>query len=349
MRIWIDLDNTPHVPFFVPVIEELERRGHQVVLTARNAFQTCELADRMGLSYARIGRHHGKNPVMKVAGLLWRSAQLLPFYLRERPDIAVSHGSRAQVLLCDLLRVPTVMLTDYEYARTLPLVWPRWIILPDVLSGSELAGKVTQTMCYRGLKEDVYTPRFNPDPSVLSQLGLNGGETIVVVRPPADEAHYRNPDSDVLLAELMSRLSQTAGIRTVLLPRNDHQTRLLRARHPDWFLGARTVVPPQVIDGLNLMWFSDLVVSGGGTMNREAAALGIPVYSIFRGKLGAVDRNLERDGRLVVIRTPEEVWTRIALTPRDKGRSPDSGPRPALLDIVDDLEAIMAAEFGELV
>src|SRR3954454_11000424 len=116
MRIWIDLDNTPHVPFFKPIIRELEQRGHTVVLTARDAFQVCELAEKLELKCERIGRHYGKKPVMKIAGLLWRSLQLFPIVLRGKPQIAVSHGSRSQILLCNLLRIPTIMVMDYEHA-----------------------------------------------------------------------------------------------------------------------------------------------------------------------------------------------------------------------------------------
>ena len=349
VKIWIDLDNTPHVPFFAPVIQELERRGHEVVLTARDAFQVCELADQMGLSYRKIGRHYGGNPIMKVAGLFWRSGQLLPFYLHEKPDVALSHGSRAQTLLLNLLRVPTVLITDYEHSRTIPLASPKWVILPEALSHSELDFGEKHAMrarYYRGIKEDVYVPRLRPDPSVLAELGLPEDEIVVTVRPPANEAHYRNPESDVLFVEFMSRLSQTPGIRAVLLPRNDRQAQLLRASYPEWFSNNKTVIPPRAVDGLNLIWFSDLVVSGGGTMNREAAALGIPVYSIFGGMIGAVDRSLEQNGRLTLVGTPEEVRTKIPLSPRDKDGQPDSSPRPALLDIIGHLEAIIEIECG---
>ena len=344
MKIWVDLDNTPHVPFFVPIIHELERRGHQVVLTARDAFQVCELADQVGLTYVRIGRHYGRSRVKKLGGLFWRSAQLLPFCTHQRPDLALSHGSRAQMLLCNALRIPTVLLTDYEYARTIPLGWPKWAILPRALEDSGLDKRVKRIKYYRGIKEDVYVPGFKPDPSILGELGLRADETMVVVRPPATEAHYRSPQSDVLLEEFMARVSQTEGIRAVLVPRNEHQAHYFREGFPGWFSGAKTIVPARVVDGLNLMWFSDLVVSGGGTMNREAAALGIPVYSIFGGKLGAVDRCLEQDGRLVVVRTPEEVWTSISFAPRNKDQRPDEHPRPALPDIIGALEAIMEAE-----
>lgn len=344
MRIWIDLDNTPHVPFFAPIIRELECRGHQVVVSARDAFQVSELADQMGLTYTKIGRHQGRSRIRKIMGLLWRSVQLLPLCARVRPGLALSHGSRSQVLLCNLLRVPTVLITDYEYARTIPLGWPKWAILPDALSGAELDPRVRRISYYRGIKEDVYVPGFEPDPTVLDELGLIGSETIVVVRPPANEAHYYRPESDALLVELMSCLVHTAEVRVVMLPRTKRQEQFLRDSYPDWFASGKTIVPSRALDGLNLIWFSDLVVSGGGTMNREAAALGIPVYSIFRGELGAVDISLERDGRLVVIRNADEVRTKIRLNHRNKERSPDSRSRPALLDIVGNIEAIIEDE-----
>ena len=131
----------------------------------------------------------------------------------------------------------------------------------------------------------------------------------------------------------MSRICQTPGVRAVLLPRNTHRKETFRARFPSWFDDGRTVIPTRAVDGLDLLWISDLVVSGGGTMNREAAALGVPVYSIFRGKTGAVDLMLEKQGRLTMIRDKEEVWTKIRFVRRDKSRPPDNTPADRLLRI----------------
>jgi len=344
IKIWIDLDNTPHVPFFLPIIDELERRGHQLILTARDAFQVCELADEKGLPYIKIGRHYGKNPVLKVFGLVWRSVQLGVFFLQHRPDVALSHGSRSQVLYCNLMRIPSIVIADYEHAQTIPFAHPRWSLVPDVLPTVGLSSADDRIRHYRGIKEDVYVPGFVPDPSLLEKLGLGPGETIVTVRPPADEAHYSNPESDRLLLELMKRISQTRDVRAVLLPRNRHQEQHFRANFPEWFESGKTIIPSKAVDGLNLLWFSDLVVSGGGTMNREAAALGVPVYSIFRGKTGNVDRMLAREGRLVLIQSPEEVWTKIRLASREKRPWSDHRLRPALFDIVNHIEAIIQIE-----
>jgi predicted glycosyltransferase len=344
VKVWIDLDNTPHVPFFIPIVRELRQRGYEVVLTARDAFQVCELADKKGLTYVKVGRHYGKNPVMKVLGLFWRALQLLPFFLRERPSVALSHGARAQMLLANLLRVPTILIMDYEHVNTPPLVAPRWEIVPEALPSDGLHSTSRRVRKYRGIKEDVYAPDFQPDPALPAELGLRGTELVITVRPPANEAHYHNPESELLLARLMECICSIPEARAVMLPRNRQQEQSLRASNPEWFEGNRTVVPARAVDGLSLLWLSDLVVSGGGTMNREAAALGVPVYSIFRGKTGAVDRRLEEEGRLTLVRSAEEVSVKISFQRRDKNRPPDTRPREALRDIVDHVEDIIRLE-----
>jgi predicted glycosyltransferase len=345
-KIWIDLDNTPHVPFFKPIIRELGKRGHAIVLTARDAFQVCELATQSALNYTKVGRHYGKNRLLKMLGLLWRSMQLLPFVLRERPVAGLSHGSRSQILLCNLLRIPTIMLNDYEHAKTPPLVRPRWEIVPEVLFNENLHCDTRERIrTYRGIKEDVYAPELTPDPLLLQELHLNG-DIIVTVRPPANEAHYHNPESEKLFVHFMNRLCGTRGVTAVLLPRTKKQETEIRKHWPQWFENFKIVIPEHAVDGLNLLWHSDLVVSGGGTMNREAAALEVPVYSIFRGKIGAVDRQLQSEGRLTLIESVEQVQ-RIAFRRRDKTGSPDNHPRQALLDIVEHVEKIVQTDCPE--
>lgn len=345
-RIWIDLDNTPHVPFFRPIIRQLEARGHRVTVSARDAFQVCELADLIGMRYSKIGRHYGKNPLRKVSGLLWRSTQLLPFVSRHRPTIALSHGSRSQILLCNLLRIPTVMIMDYEHARTPLLLRPRWEIVPLALSDERLqCSSPERILTYEGIKEDVYAGEFEPDPTIVTALGLDANRIIVTVRPPATEAHYHSPESDSLFVEFMNMACASGNVQVVLLPRNKSQDHQLRRDWPGWFEGGAVVVPQVAVDGLNLLWHSDLVVSGGGTMNREAAALGLPVYSIFRGPIGAVDWQLRSEGRLVLIENLSQVRERIVLRKRERNATVD-GPaaRPALESVVKAIERIATAE-----
>jgi predicted glycosyltransferase len=343
MKIWIDLDNTPHVPFFKPIIRELERRGHSVVLTARDAFQVCELADKMGLKPIRVGHHYGKNRFKKVWGLGWRSAQLLPTFLKHRPDLALSHGSRSQILLSNILRIPTVMVMDYEFAETPWLLQPRWEIVPKVLLEADLQCKHPERVkTYDGIKEDVYAPDFKPDPSLAKLLDLDPKKIIVTVRPPANEAHYHNPESELFFVEFMKRLVATPDTKAILLPRNKNQEGQIRKDFPEWFVGDKVVVPKEAVDGLNLLWHSDFVVSGGGTMNREAAALGVPVYSIFRGKIGVLDKQLQKDGRMILVEKIEDVHKKILIQRREKSSTEASNaPRKALGGILDHVEAIL--------
>lgn len=346
MKIWIDLDNTPHVPFFKPIIRELENRGHTVVLTARDAFQVCELATRMGLPYKKVGKHYGKNRLMKMWGIGWRPVQLLPIVLREKPDLALSHGSRGQILLSNLLRIPTVMVMDYEFAEMPWILQPRWEIVPSVMVTGELQVKNRDRVrTYEGIKEDVYAPEFKPDPALAAELGLKADEIVVTVRPPATEAHYFNPESQTFFIEFMKRLFKTPGTKGVLLPRNKSQEAEIRRDFPEWFKKDHVIVPKRAVDGLNLLWHSDLVVSGGGTMNREAAALGVPVYSTFRGKIGEVDRHLNSQGRLLLIEKVEDVHRKILIQRRPKDPTGGaSSPRMALQNILDHVEDILRIE-----
>jgi uncharacterized protein len=340
-KIWIDLENTPHVPFFRPIIRELEKRDHKVVLTARDAFQTCEMATGYGLNYTRIGRHYGRNRLLKLWGLMVRSLQLVPFVLREKPCLGLNHGARAQILICNLLGIPNVMVMDYEHSQTLPFVRPCWEIVPDVVSDEGLhCRRKERIRKFAGIKEDVYVPEFRPDPSIIEKLQLNG-HIVVTVRPPATEAHYHNPEAEMLFERVMERIFRTPGVRAVLLPRNDAQKRQMVADHPHWLTDSKIIIPEEVVDGLNLLWHSDLAVSGGGTMNREAAALGVPVYSIFRGKIGAVDRSLQAQGRLILIESTEDVQSKILLKPRVRDAAPDPKSCRALQEIVNHIDAIL--------
>ena len=340
--IWIDLENTPHIPFFKPIIRELEKRGYAVVLTARDAYQTCEMAERYGLPFIKVGRHYGKQKLWKVWGLFARAFRLLPFALRAKPCLALNHGSRTQNLVSNFLGIPTVTIMDYEHTAELRFLRPLWEITPSVIPEGSIPSQAGGgVLRYEGIKEDVYVPEFKPDPSILKQLGLDPGGLIVTVRPPATEAHYHNAEADALFERFMDRICATPGARAVVLPRNRRQEAHIRAGWPQWFADGKSIIPERVVEGLNLLWHSDLVVSGGGTMNREAAALRVPVYSIFRGQIGAVDRQLEVDGRLVMIETVEDVTTKIPLVRRPQNASMEPQSRKVLGEIVDHIEGIL--------
>jgi predicted glycosyltransferase len=269
---------------------------------------------------------------------------MLPTVLREKPDLAVSHGSRSLFLLSTLLRIPTITIMDYEHVKWAGFASLSWVLAPEIIPEEAfLAAGVDKEhiLRYPGIKEDVYTPLFRPSPSFKSSLGLNGKKVIITIRPPANEAHYHNPESEALLAEVMEFLGRHLNIKTVLVPRTPKQEQELRQAWPALFADGRAVVPEHVVDGLNLIWCSDLVISGGGTMNREAAALGVPVYSIFRGKLGAVDKYLADTGRLVLLQSREDIHRKLKITPRDRASESAVLGREALQKVVDNIVAVL--------
>ena len=339
-RIWIDLDNSPHVPFFIPIVEELRKYGHEVILTARDAYQVRELLDLYGLPCKIVGRHYGRNRVAKILGTCIRSAQLIPRMFHEKIDLAVSHGSRAQMMCAFALGIPTLLILDYVYIAMMGFIRPDWIFVPEMIPDSKELKPKRQVLRYPGLKEDVYVPRLQLNPSVGKQLGFNEDDIVVTVRPPATEAHYHNPDAEVLLDAALNFLTRAPDVRVILLPRNENQAKTLRGDWGKWISGRKIVIPEHAVDGINLIWFSDLVVSGGGTMNREAAALGVPVYSIFRGKIGAVDRHLQQEGRLILIESVEDIPKKIVLKRRQKNKRRISNERPTLQAIVDGIRDI---------
>jgi hypothetical protein len=342
--IWIDLDNTPHVPFFGPIIRELGRRHHAVTCTARDAFQVCELAEKKGLPVSRVGRHHGRNRLAKVCGLFYRALQLMPTACRAHPALAVSHGSRSQFIIANRLGIPTVLLEDYEFSLYPAFMRPRWEIMPNVIPPARAVCSPRRLRTYPGLKEDVYVPGFRPEPSIMEELGLRAEDIVATVRPPATEAHYHDARSETLFVQLMARLLQHPAVRVALLPRNQRQAEEMKDRHPEWFSTPQVRVPAGAVDGLNLLWHSDLVVSGGGTMIREAAALGVPAYSLFSGRLGAVDQHLQAAGRLVLIQTADDVQQKIVLTRRPRHPAPTGAARPTLSVIVQHIEEILGQE-----
>lgn len=339
-KIWIDFDNSPHVPFFMPIIAELEKRGYPVMLTVRDCFQVCGLMELFKLKYTPIGHHSGKNKVRKLFGLFYRALQMGPIVMKEKPALALSHGSRAQLILASMLHIPSVLCADYEGTKWLPFIHPTWLITPEVIPDKAFNFKKNRILRYPGIKEDVYAPSFKPDPSINDEFGFDGKKIVITIRPPATEAHYHNPQSKELFDVAVEFFAQKEDICIVLLPRNDKQGASIRKRWSTWCTNGKIIIPDHVVNGLNLIWHSDLVVSGGGTMNREATALGVPVYSIFRGKIGAVDRYLAEKGKLILLESAEDIKTKVSLKKREPKNKFEGRNNTALSCIVNSIITI---------
>jgi predicted glycosyltransferase len=344
-KIWVDLDNSPHVPFFRPIIEELRREDYELLVTARDAYQVRELLEYYEVSGRIVGKHYGKFKVLKAVGTCWRALALVAAVRKEKPALAMSHGSRACLLASTLLRIPNITLADYEFVAKVPTVKPTWLMVPSVVPDEALSLSGSKVMKYPGIKEDVYLSRFRPDLGLRKRLGVSPNALLVIVRPPATEAHYHNPESDGLLTEALRRFVGEADATIILLPRNKRQETELRSVWTKDIASGKILIPDHVEDGLNLIWNSDLVISGGGTMNREAAAMGVPVYSIFRGKIGAVDRYLVDQGRLVLLESVADVSTKIKAERRLKlTQRPNTQPVLALETIIRNVVSILEAQ-----
>lgn len=343
-KIWVDLDNSPHVPFFRPIIDELKKRKYEVVVTARDAYQVRELVEFYGVAAKIVGKHYGKHKTLKALGTCWRALTLTALMRREKPNLAICHGSRGMLMTSKLLGIPCVILMDYEFAAAVPFLKPNWLMVPSVVS-QEPTRHGSRIVKYPGIKEDVYLSKFQPDRTLRKRLGISPEDLLITMRPPATEAHYHNPEAEMLLAASLRRFVGEDGIRILLLPRNKRQEADLRSIWRQDIASGKIVIPPHVEDGLNLIWHSDLVVSGGGTMNREAAAMGIPVYSIFRGQIGAVDHYLAGEGRLVLIETAEDVQSKIKAVRRQRSAPSLNGNNSQALEtIISNIISIV--EFG---
>jgi uncharacterized protein len=304
MRVWVDLTNSPHVLVMRPLIELMRADGHDVEVTARDFAQTLELCERFGIEHTAIGRHRGERPASKAAGLFARSGALARWARGRRFDVAMGHGSNDVSVAAALLRIPAATAFDYEFAAQQHHVncrLCRVVMVPEAIPPERLApygAKPRKLRRYEGLKEEYYLADFEPDEAVLAELGLDRERPLVVVRTPPDVSLYHRFENP-LFRQVLERLA-SGDAQTVVLPRTQAQRDELASA------GAFTV-PERAIDAQSLVAFADLVISAGGTMNREAVALGTPVYTTFEGRLGAVDEALLRDGRLRRLTDPDEV------------------------------------------
>jgi predicted glycosyltransferase len=309
MRIWIDLANSPHVPFFRALIPEFVARGHQIEITARDFAQTVELAIGAGMTPHVIGGHGGGTITGKAGNLIGRAGALRKWARDRGFDLALSHNSYAQIAAAAALRIKAVTLMDYEHQPANHLAFRlAWrVIVPRAFPAAELkkyGASARKVKRYQGTKEDVYLADFVPDPEfagTLLDLGVANKVVLVVVRPPAREALYHRFENE-LFDKLLENLSARDEVRIILLPRSPAQRAEYEARKL-----AGLIMPRAALDGANLIAAADLVVSAGGTMNREAAALGVPAVSIYAGKWAAIDQELVEEGRLRSIGSVAEI------------------------------------------
>ncbi|HJZ82725.1 MAG TPA: DUF354 domain-containing protein [Pyrinomonadaceae bacterium] len=309
MRIWTDLANSPHVPFFHALIPEFTARGHQVEITARDFAQTVEMATQAGLMPHVIGGHGGGTFRGKAGNLVGRAAALRKWGRDRGFDLAVSHNSYAHIAAAAALGIKSVTLMDYEHqpANHLAFRLASKVIVPRAFPERELrkyGASMRKVRRYAGIKEDVYLADFTPNPNfaeTLRELNIASDDVLVVARPPAREALYHRFENE-LFDQLIAKLNARGGVKIILLPRSQAQRDQYQGR--DF---SNLIMPRTVLDGANLIAAADLVLSAGGTMNREAAALGVPAISVYAGAWAAIDDSLLKEGRLKRIISRDEI------------------------------------------
>lgn len=302
MRIWIDLGNSPHVLFFKALAKEFTARGHEIVWTARDYAQTVELAKKAGIDATIFGTHGGKNVFAKASKFFGRVIDLVRWARGKKIDLVVSHNSQEPLIVARVLGIRSVNLMDYEHhpGNHLSFRAARRVIVPASFPDHALkrfgVGE-KKLRRFNGIKEDVYLADFRPDPTFVEELvglGISPDDKLVVIRPHAPEALYHRAYENDVLDNLLDHLASFEDTKIILLPRKDYQGEELKLKHPQ----PNIIIPIKALSGSDLIATADLVISGGGTMNREAAALGVPAYTIFAGKQAAIDEYLIVEGRL---------------------------------------------------
>ncbi len=321
MRLWIDLANSPHVPFFKALAKRFVSQGHEIETTAREFAETVSLAQAAGFSPEVVGVHGGRAVSRKARTIASRAWVLAGWARKRKFDLAISHNSYSQILAARAVGLKTVTMMDYEHqpANHLAFRFASRIIVPASFPAKRLrryGAPVAKVRRYHGTKEDVYLADFQPDPSFgarLCELGVNADNVLVLLRPPAHDALYHR-FQNTLFDEALAMLQSRENVQVILLPRNETQRAAYVGKE-------RVIVPATPLDGPNLIAASDLVISAGGTMNREAAALGVPAASMYAGEWAAVDEGLVREGRLkrienVTDMSSLEIRKKIRATPR---------------------------------
>ena len=295
MRVWIDFANSPHVPLFEPVVEHLATRDVSLVLTVRDHAQTLALARRAFGEVEVVGGASPRGFFQKGSSIAGRAVGLQRVARRTRPDVALSHGSYAQVLAARAAGVPAVTMMDYEFqpANHLSFRLANRVVVPKIFPEAALrrfGARERKVVRFDGFKEELYLGKFDPTDGVLSELGLDASNVIAVMRPAPEGALYHrtgNERFDLLLGEAAAR----EDVQVVVLPRVSEQAEAYGRR-------SGVILPQRAVDGRSLLAHADLMIGAGGTMNREAALLGTPTYTVFAGRLAAVDSELMHRGLL---------------------------------------------------
>jgi predicted glycosyltransferase len=337
MRIWIDMTASAHPLVFRPLVQILRAQGHEVDITARDYAQTLQLIEQHGMTATVIGHHGGRSRIGKARQLTSRLRGLRRFARGRDFDLALAHGSHELTVTARRLGIPSSTTFDYEFATLQHQLGCRAatrVVVPDAIPPERLTRygvRPPKLAQYPGLKEEYYLSDFEPDRSLLGRLGIDPERVLVVLRPPPDVSLYHR-HSNPLFPQTLDHLGRLGAVHAVVLPRTAEQREFVRR-----LALPSVILPEHAVDAQSLIALADVVVSAGGTMNREAAALGVPVYTTYGGRLGGVDEDLIRQGRLTPLTDPR------ALDLRKRAPEGETRVRRAPAELLDLLLSALAA------
>jgi uncharacterized protein len=315
VKVWVDFTASAHPLVFRPLVERLRAQGHEVEITAREYAQTLQLIESHGMTATVIGHHGGRSSLGKATQMRSRLKALRAWARERNFDLAFAHGSHELTMTARRLGIPSSTTFDYEWAwlqHQLGCRAATRVVVPDSIPAERLArygATPPKLQQYPGLKEEYYLADFDPDPSVLTDWEIDAARVLVVLRPPPDVSLYHR-HSNPLFPQTLEHVGTRDDVRAFVIPRTDEQREYVRS-----LALPSVIVPDGAVDAQSLIAFADLVVSAGGTMNREAAALGVPVYTTYGGRLGGVDEQLIREDRLRPLTDPRA----LELTKRAHG------------------------------
>jgi uncharacterized protein len=327
VKVWVDMTAPAHVLVFRPLIKLLRERGHEVEITARDYAQTLQLLELHDLEATVLGRHGGRSRLGKARSLAARLHALHKWARTHNFDLALAHGSHELTISAHRLGIPSATTHDYEFAQLQHQLGMRAatrVVVPDSIPPERLERfGVTppKLLRYPGLKEEYYLSDFEPDPQVLTRWQIDQERILVILRPPPDVSLYHR-HSNPLFPQTLDHLGRLENVQAVVLPRTEAQRDYVRG-----VTLPSVLVPDRAVDAQSMIALADIVVSAGGTMNREAAALGVPVYTTYGGRLGGVDEELIRQGRLKPLTDPRA----LELSKRKEGSGSRIRRDPAVL------------------
>jgi hypothetical protein len=336
VNVWIDITAPAHVLVFRPLLPLLRQQGAEIEITSRDYAQTVQLLELHGIEAEILGRHGGRSRLGKARSLTSRLGDLRGWAKDRKFDIALAHGSHELTLTARRLGIPSSTTFDYEFAwlqHQLGCRAATRVVVPEAIPPERLeryGAEPPKLLQYPGLKEEYYLADFEPDPAALEPFELDPARTLVVVRTPPDVSLYHRR-SNPLFPQVLEHLGRNEDVNAIVIPRTEEQRAYVRG------LALPSIqVPDRAVDAQSLIAFADLVVSAGGTMNREAVALGTPVYTTYGGRLGGVDEWLIREGRLIPLSDPRALALRKREGERQRVRRD-----PALM-----LELLLSAREG---